>query len=74
MTKARFKAEAVAAFKRANPNVEATITWAFVGPVVPYPSSPGTFRNGHFHVEAPGFRTRTVFASYDFGTGRMSVR
>lgn len=74
MTEAKFKAEAVAAFKRANPSVKATITWAFVGPVVPYPQGGGTFRCGHFHVEAPGYRTRTMFASYDLGSGRMSVR
>jgi hypothetical protein len=74
MTKAKFKATAEAAFRKANPGIDATITWAFTGPIVPYPAGGGTFRTGHFHVEAPGYRTRTMFASADTATGSVTVR
>lgn len=74
MTKAQFKAKAEAAFKRANPNIDAQITWTFVGPIVRYPAGGGTFRNGLFHVEASGFRTRTMCATCDTASGSMTVR
>lgn len=82
MTKVQFKAKAVAAFKRANPEASnARITWLFVGPLVPYPSGTGRgrqlhgkFRCGHFSVEAPGFRTLIMFADGANDGSYISVR